>query len=566
MYPLESTMSPSHKERAASQSHLQQDDPGGAPRITSIAIPTRDRVETVERALRSYIENAQTHGRSPSFVIVDDSGNPSMQARNRAMLASLKRTYGVPLFYAGASERAAFVEKLIQHGSLPRPVVEFALLNPGNFPSSYGASRNALLLHTVGEMTLQVDDDTICKVAKVPGESQEVILTSQPDPTQIWFFPDYETALKSAEFVEEDFLGIHERLLGKSLAGFRSNEENNELSSRIESQKTNGNHALTSAALQKFFRLHKVLGALEEMDIDFISKLEGGNGHVRVTLAGTLGHSGAGKGCFWVFRDGPSFARLTESEEKYRIFLRSDQMLRAVTRPTISTGNVCIGINLGLDNRRLLPPFLPVMRGEDSVFGNILWSCFATEYVGFLPQTVIHHSPRVQAQRSPLVWNEFAQLQTGEIFSAIITSCFFDSSYDAASHARNMESLGKFIVELGEMPFEQLQERFHSLLWFPIARFVSRQKGRLGALGSKSTYWAEDLKKCVEIIGRHLSGGSYGVPSVMPKDLVESYGDAAGRLLQDIFIRFGSLLQYWPQIVETAASLHSRGEFLAQPV
>ena len=75
------------------------------------------------------------------------------------------------------------------------------------------------------------------------------------------------------------------------------------------------------------------------------------------------------------------------------------------------------------------------------------------------------------------------------------------------------------------------------------------------------------MKKCLESIERHLSGGSYGVPSVIPKDLVEFHGvDAAGYLVQDLLVKFGQLLQYWPQIVETASSLRSRGESLAQPV
>ena len=573
MHPLDSVADQLRNEQATSQMSNLKHIPNDSAQITSVTIPTRNRVDVVERALRSYIENTQKYGRSPSFVVVDDSDTPAMQASNRAMLASLKESYGASLFYAGAGERAAFVEKLIKKGSLPRHTVEFALLNPGKFPLSYGASRNALLLHTVGELVMQADDDTICKVATPPGSSKEPFCTSFPDPTQFWFFPDHESAINSVKFVEEDLLGIHESMLGKSmlhcmsspspghkLAGVCTEE------STIETDSEQERPPFATAAFDRYARMHKMLGGgLEGVSLDFVRRFEKRNGNVRVTFVGSIGHSGMGKSCYYLFREDPTFGRLIESEKNYRMALTTDHVLRVATRPTISTGGLCMGINLGLDNRRMLPPFFPVQRGEDSVFGYVLWTCFGGEYVGFLPRAVVHHSPKIRPQSCPIVWNEVAYLQTHDMLSSIARSFLHETLPDVGSHDRNLESLGKYLVGLGKMPQRDFQETVHNILWFPIAMVTRAQLKRMAE--PKPTYWVEDMTKCVEILRALLLEDFCGVPSALPKDLVELFGiDSAWRVFQELTIKFGELLQYWPQIVETAAELRCQEESLAQPI
>ena len=70
---------------------------------------------------------------------------------------------------------------------------------------------------------------------------------------------------------------------------------------------------------------------------------------------------------------GPQPRAALHSEERYRSALRSRQVLRAVTRTTLTQSTLFMKMRpCGLDNRLALPPFLPVLRNEDGLFAQSL--------------------------------------------------------------------------------------------------------------------------------------------------------------------------------------------------
>ena len=44
----------------------------------------------------------------------------------------------------------------------------------------------------------------------------------------------------------------------------------------------------------------------------------------------------------------------------------------------------------GFDNRLLLPPFFPVQRNADGIFGLVLQKCVDGSRVAFLPSVLLH--------------------------------------------------------------------------------------------------------------------------------------------------------------------------------
>src|SRR5262249_33285999 len=119
---------------------------------------------------------------------------------------------------------------------------------------------------------------------------------------------------------------------------------------------------------------------------------------------------------------------------------------------------------------------------------------------------------------------------------------------------------------IGEMPLRDFQETVHDILWFPIAKGIRTGSKSITAT-PKPAYWVADMTKCVEMLRLLLFEDFYGTPSALPKDLVDLFGiDAAWRVFQELMVKFGEVLQYWPQMVETAAELRCQGESLAQPI
>ena len=186
-------------------------------RISVIGMTTRNRVDTLRRALVSYIDNCRAFGRSVEFVVIDDSGDPSVEERNQAMLEALGREHPISARYANRLQRETFASALIDASGIPAETVRFGLLGEGPCTRTVGASRNSLLLDSIGECYMLVDDDSVCRIAKPEEQEQGLALTSQHDPTEFWFFPDRDETLRSIAFVEQDFFALHEALLGRDV-------------------------------------------------------------------------------------------------------------------------------------------------------------------------------------------------------------------------------------------------------------------------------------------------------------------------------------------------------------
>ena len=136
------------------------------------------------------------------------------------MLRALGATHGATVRYAGLEEKLAWADKLVARGDLPPDVVRFALFGVEPCRYTSGANRNALLLDTVGELTLSVDDDTVCRIAVRPGGGRDgLAVTSDRDPAEYWFFPDRETALASVAVCRAGRPGHSRAAARESVAG-----------------------------------------------------------------------------------------------------------------------------------------------------------------------------------------------------------------------------------------------------------------------------------------------------------------------------------------------------------
>ena len=235
---------------------------------------------------------------------------------------------------------------------LPELIARFGLLNPEGFPITTGGSRNALLLHTAGELLLQVDDDTICRMTRPPEFRPGLAFSSRHDPTEFWF-PGSEGSAPA----DADLLALHETLLGRCAADWAAAPDTDLTQARPE--------------------------CLRKLD----------RGRVLVTAAGVAGHSGMGSSLYFLSLDGSSCARLLSSVDAYRRALTHHQVVRTATRTTVCDGAYCMALNLGLDNRRMLPPFLPVQCNQDGVFAAVLRACRDDGLFGFLPGAVLHSPP-----------------------------------------------------------------------------------------------------------------------------------------------------------------------------
>ena len=472
--------------------------------ITTIGIVTRDRLQDLVRCLESYLENCRRYAKSPEFVVADDSSSAEAADRTKAALLRIIGRYDARIRYAGRQEKSRFAAALAAESAVPREIIQFALFGDERCALSTGANRNSLLLDAAGTLMLAVDDDTLCRIAAPPDHEATPTFFSGYDPSEFWFFPNREHATGSVRFVDADVLGCHEALLGSSVAD-------------------PGGEAETG-------------------------------GRVAMTLNGLIGDSGMASPRYYLTLTGASRDRLVASPQAYRSAFESREILRSVRQPTITRGPFCMTTFLGLDNRLLLPPFFPVQRNSDGIFGMMLQKCVEGSHVAFLPWILLHapESPRAFAPEE--MWAGAAAVRMADIVIAGVMAHKTHSTH--VTPGARLADLGKHLRAMGSLSYPDFEARIRNVQRVRNFAFITALHGQLQTYGASPDFWADDVRRMIEL----LSKASTGVGYLVPRDLLQGRdADAACRLGQELVGKFGELLDAWPTLVDAAKRLRVNG-------
>jgi hypothetical protein len=484
--------------------------------IVSLGVPTRERPEKLRQCLNSFAGNNEQYGRSPLRIIVaDGSHSQSSQLANQDVLAALKRHFGYDCIYIGKEEMKEYCAILAKNSGVPPEITGFALINDEDCPVATGINRNALLLGSIGELTLQIDDDVQCRPAPSPCTEEKLRLTSVYDPTEFWFFPEQNLPPVDHK-MPLNFFALHEQLLGRSLLWCLEK------------------HASPAADL-------------DTVAASFLQRL-GHDARVSVTTLGLTGELGTGSEFSFLRLDGPSRMRLLQSQGAYREVMETHQVCRSVISRTISDGTFLSGANLGLDNRHALPPFMPVQRNQDGIFGKLIRSQ-GESYLGYLPFTIQHERDRRWQQETRAA----ANVRSGGIMEMLVSSY---KQRESRGAEENWQALGSFLIQLGTIPRQDFRELLQNMLWVRALQRISELEQLLARHRRQPDYWANDVQIYLSTLREALPNPDY----VIPVDLSRVFGtDAALALMQRLVRRFGQLLHCWHHLCKTALQLRDSG-------
>jgi hypothetical protein len=468
------------------------------PEITVVGVVTHDRVTSLVACLESYRANCRSHARLPEFVVMDDvadddAGGRETCARVRAALQAFQRTGDETVRYAGPGEKRRFAEALARESSISRDLIDFALSGDRRCRLRTGANRNGLLLDTVGALVFGADDDTRARTAVAPDSEKPVSISSEYEPREFWFFPDRGAALEAVPPADSDLLSCHERFLGRTLAE---------------------------------------VGAPVGVD-----------GQVVVTLPGLVGDSGMGSSHYLLTLTGASRERLLASRSAYASAFRSREVLRTVRQPTIAASAFCMTTFFGFDNRLLLPPFFPVERNSDGIFGLMAQRLIEGSYVAFLPSVLLHAPAEPRAFAEDEAWTESVRVRMADI---LIGSILVHGAGPLGPYLRSLASLKPADFEA----FVRSAQQMRNLI------FTTLLETRLSEYGASPAFWAEDARKAIDVLRRTAARSDY----IVPRDLGNAGDlDSARRLAQELMGKFGELVEAWPALVEATSRLRANG-------
>ncbi|MBV9084232.1 MAG: hypothetical protein JOZ62_16265 [Acidobacteriaceae bacterium] len=490
------------------------------PRISCIGIPTADRPAELLRALWSYYRSGQGCHNHNLRVFVSDNSR-THENTIKVALGSFATSINWPVFYAGPEEKAGFIVALQSMSDAPPPVLEFALFGVHGSPVTAGANRNAILLHTIGDLVLSADDDTVCQPATLHGTEETTTLTvgGTGNDAAFWFFPGRASAVAAATQLKINIFSEHERLLGKALS-----------------------QILSTYPPERIRSLSKDYGRLESAAF--------ANAQIRITFTGVLGDSGMFSTPKLVLHSGsPTIERLDNYISTGGNLLDCRDIGRQWLAPTICRMGAPMTTATGLDNRTLLPPFLPVCRNQDEVFGATLKRCIPSALCGHLPFTIVH-DPAGQRRNEP---NWASAVRLCDLVLECITS--WSEPVEERTPSERMLLLGQHVTHLGELAPARFEEFSRSVLLIRAAKMASHLEARLASGGDRPTCIRDHLATQLNELRQAITRRDYGSMRL----------DAPGSP-QHMVKQFGQLLSWWPEILRATSMLREQGISLGQTI
>jgi len=304
---------------------------------TRVFIITCDRPLAIERLLDSMLAGC-TLTRHDQLILIDDSRRASNALHNQQLVAKFNLTSAKSMLYFGAEAAASLLTQLVEALPAQARGLHF-LLDRARWTdqATYGLSRNLALLLSVGYRAIVLDDDILCRAVRPP-TTQPGVAFSNEETREAWFYPAERELLQHSTWCDFDPLSRQAEALGKPLAAVLS---------------TLHGGALDPAALEHCNG--NLLGVFDSASC------------VLVTQCGSAGDPGTA-GSTWVLNLGdPSITRLLSANADSRALPENRFCWLGHTRPTVSLRGDMSQMT-GLDNSHLLPPYAPIMRGEDDLF------------------------------------------------------------------------------------------------------------------------------------------------------------------------------------------------------
>ena len=479
--------------------------------IEAIAIPTRNRPKLLERILSQLHQNLSLFERNPQIIVLDDSDNSAAQQANTEVIAGQSRLSGRRVLQIDKKTKQRLIAQLAIDTGISSGCLEFALGGGSDYPVSPGSARNTLLLSTVGRRVLFLDDDIQCSLALVPGYSERVTLGGSG--TESWFF-EGEKEIEQSCLVVEDIVGLHEKVMN---FGALDMVENLATISMVDS------HAM--------FR-----------------RIGSGEARVMATQMGIYGDCGVDSPLTSYLSGPQTWSRLVNSEGLYRAAIKNRLILRAPANFVLTNVSHTQAHCLAVDNTDCIPPFLPMLRGEDGVFGLLLARCVPNSLFGLIPRAILHSPDRVREFTPQAAISSAGRFTVSETIMALI--CTLGPSPGGTSTQR-LASLGRSLQELRCARDEELQDLLQSAFEPLLIRVVQLMQARLDKCDAVA-FWKNDLEQ----IRDSALAGLNSRNQLKPVDLEDEPGGVGPNVrLRGIVSAFADLLQAWPALIQSAGRL-----------
>ena len=484
-----------------------------------VAILTWERPQALERLLESIATNCDT-GNFHRLYIIDDSRKVENINQNQALIKRFSSTISSRLQYFGRAEQESFVSELVKQLPEHENAIHF-LTDPSRWKDHWtaGLTRNLALLLSSGRRLVMIDDDAICDVYNPPHQKHDI--TFSENPREAVFFGSEQEWAHLQQPINPDPIDRHMQCLGLTFT---------------EALTVLGQNHLKPAGFTNATALQ-------------ISELQPGSA-VLVTECGSFGCPGS-KNNAWLPNMAPvSLKRMLASGKKTTQALGSRKVWSGRNQPHFAPRSNMSQIT-GFDNRRMLPPYLPIMRGQDRLFGNMLDFIFPESVVLDYPWAVPHLPlPDRQWRNKDLDFtppDSFPKFFVEKIVE-------YKSSCQSASPVDRLSALSTWFNDLATADTDSLTAMYRDNRLGRDSEILQKLTALLATAETAPVNWQNYLRNGIAQLNSDLNRVSRedfevrGLPAALESDALITFWKV-------IWSDFAAALKAWPDIRDVATKI-----------
>ncbi len=498
--------------------------------VERLFLLTKDRPHILRRCLSSMVASSSGFLAGCHLTIVDDSGIVSNTEEASKLLGShSEETPSLLTSHVDRQLRRALASDLALHGCSGR-ACRFALLGEMECCGSTitleapGSARNTVLLLGARQRVVMMDDDHLCGFTQVD-RPRSLSISGEKDPREVWFFATEAERERCFPLQPADFLFQHGEFLGQPVA------------------ECIGDHSRSVIT--------------DELTSDLLQALaQDSHATVRITQLGCAGDPGTGASSIGYFltQKGSTHERLVRSQTPFPTLLLSREVVRMAPHPTISRPLSCMTGNIGVDVRGALPPFLPIGRGEDYLWGVTIAVCDSAAYTAHLPLAQEHRPPvkRTYSDRLEPTAGRFALASLLRI-----ATLHFRAKLRTVDGTERVMELGSHFLALAALNDKRYHDFWAEQCWIATFETIRAVSERLAAIDASSApaSWREWVAAYMKALEDSLNRRDRMVPLEL-KDLSLEDGD---RFMRALLRQYGELLMEWPNLQATYCGRRFRG-------
>lgn len=489
-----------------------------------VAIITWERPQALERLLESIVANCDT-GKVHRLYVIDDSRDAENIGKNRALVESFASRIETPLQYFGQDEQKALLNDLSERLPEHESAIHF-LADQSRWRDHWtaGLNRNLALLLSCGRRLVMMDDDSICDVFEPPKPKPHI--TFSDEAREADFFASEQDWAHLHQPINPDPVNRHMQCLGLSFS---------------EAVDLLGEGNLKPAGFSN-------ANALQ------VSEL-GPDSRVLMTECGSLGCPGTTMNTWLPNMSPASLERMLKSGQTTTNALTRRKVWSGRNHPHFAPRPNMSQIT-GFDNRHMLPPYLPIMRAQDRLFGNMLDFIFPSAVTLDYPWAIPHLPiPEREWQNKDLNFTP-ADSFPFFFFEQIIeqkSSCLSDSPSD------RLAALSDWFKNMSSASSQSLKNMYRDTRLTDDSERLEQMSKLLAANESAPVNWQNYLRNGIAQLQKDLEVASHPDFAVrgLPKGLE---GEELIGFWKDVWAGFATALNAWPEIRQAAGDILAANE------